>query len=84
MLKINGDQSGKYLVSHLIDYAKQQGHITFVEDVSVDHIIQKDNKCHGIMGHIHKNEVADNFVFFNKYFHLFEEFTICLELLNGK
>ena len=64
VLKINGDQSGKYLVSHLIDYAKQQGHITFVEDISVDHIIQKDNKCHGIMGHIHKNEIADNFVFF--------------------
>ncbi len=64
VLKINGDQSGKYLVDHLIAYAKQQGHITFVEDVSIDHIIQKENQCHGIMGHIHKNEVVDNFVFF--------------------
>jgi L-aspartate oxidase len=64
VLKINGDQSGKFLVRHLIDYAKQQGHITFVEDISIDHIIQKDNQCHGIMGHIHKNEVVDNFVFF--------------------
>ena len=64
VLKINGDQSGKFLVSHLIDYARQQGHITFVEDISIDHIIQKDNQCHGIMGHIHKNEAVDNFVFF--------------------
>ncbi len=64
VLKINGDQSGKFLVDHLIAYAKQQGHITFIEDISVDHIIQKDNQCHGIMGHIHKNEAVDNFVFF--------------------
>ena len=64
VLKINGDQSGKYLVDHLIAYAKKQGNITFVEDVSIDHIIQKENQCHGIMGHIHKNEVVDNFVFF--------------------
>ena len=64
VLKINGDQSGKYLVKHLINYAKQQGHITFVEDISIDHIIHKDNRCHGIMGHIHKNTIADNFVFF--------------------
>ncbi len=64
VLKINGDQSGKYLVDHLINYAKQQEHITFVEDVSIDHIIQKENRCHGIMGHIHKNEVVENFVFF--------------------
>ena len=64
VLKINGDQSGKYLVKHLINYAKQQGHITFVEDISIDHIIHKDNRCHGIMGHIHKNNIADNFVFF--------------------
>ncbi len=64
VLKINGDQSGKFLVDYLISYAKQQGHITFVEDVSIDHIIQKENQCLGIMGHIHKNEVIDNFVFF--------------------
>tara|TARA_B100000963_G_scaffold9068_1_gene7161 strand:- start:1348 stop:2928 length:1581 start_codon:yes stop_codon:yes gene_type:complete len=64
VLKINGDQSGKFLVDHLISYAKQQGHITFVEDISIDHIIQKENQCHGIMGHIHKNEAVDNFVFF--------------------
>ena len=64
VLKINGDQSGKFLVDHLIVYAKQQGHITFVEDISIDHIIQKENQCHGIMGHIHKNEAVDNFVFF--------------------
>jgi len=64
VLKINGDQSGKFLVDHLIAYAKQQGHITFVEDISVDHIIQKENQCHGIMGHIHKNDAVDNFVFF--------------------
>ena len=64
MLKINGDQSGKFLVDHLIAYAKQQGHITFVEDISIDHIIQKENQCHGIMGHIHKNGAIDNFVFF--------------------
>ena len=64
VLKINGDQSGKFLVDHLIAYAKQQGHITFVEDISIDHIIQRENKCHGIMGHIHKNEAVDNFVFF--------------------
>ena len=31
VLKINGDQSGKFLVDYLIAYAKQQGHITFVE-----------------------------------------------------
>ena len=43
---INGDQSGKFLVDHLIAYAKQQGHITFVEDISIDHIIQKENQCH--------------------------------------
>tara|TARA_B100000963_G_scaffold14321_1_gene11016 strand:+ start:3073 stop:4653 length:1581 start_codon:yes stop_codon:yes gene_type:complete len=64
VLKINGDQSGKFLVDHLITYAKQQGHITFVEDISIDHIIQKENQCHGIMGHIHKNDAVDNFVFF--------------------
>ena len=64
VLKINGDQSGKFLVDHLIAYAKQQGHITFVEDISIDHIIQKENQCHGIMGHIHKNGAVDNFVFF--------------------
>ena len=64
VLKINGDQSGKFLVDYLISYAKQQGHITFVEDVSIDHIIQKENQCLGIMGHIHKNEVIYNFVFF--------------------
>ena len=64
VLKINGDQSGKFLVDHLIAYAKQQGHITFVEDISIDHIIQKENQCHGIMGHIHKNGAIDNFVFF--------------------
>ena len=58
VLKINGDQSGKFLVDHLIAYAKQQGHITFVEDISIDHIIQKENQCHGIMGHIHKNGAA--------------------------
>ena len=51
-------------MDYLISYAKQQGHITFVEDISIDHIIQKENQCHGIMGHIHKNEVIDNFVFF--------------------
>ena len=64
VLKINGDQSGKFLVDHLIAYAKQQGHITFVEDISIDHIIQRENQCHGIMGHIHKNGAIDNFVFF--------------------
>ena len=64
VLKINGDQSGKYIVEHLIKYLKQQGHATIVEDVSVDHIIQKENNCYGIMGHIHKNEVVDNFIFF--------------------
>jgi L-aspartate oxidase len=64
VLKINGDQSGKFLVEYLIKYLKKQGHATIVEDVSVDHIIQKDNVCHGIMGHIHKDEVVDNFVFF--------------------
>ena len=64
VLKINGDQSGKFLVNHLINFAKKQGHITFVEDISIDHIIQKNNKCHGIMGHIHKDEAVDNFVFF--------------------
>ena len=45
-------------------YLKKQGHATIVEDVSVDHIIHKENVCHGIMGHIHKSEVVDNFVFF--------------------
>ena len=43
VLKINGDQSGKFLVNHLINFAKKQGHITFVEDISIDHIIQKNN-----------------------------------------
>jgi len=64
VLKINGDQSGKYLVEFLMKHLKKQGHATIVEDVSVDHIIHKENVCHGIMGHIHKSEVVDNFVFF--------------------
>lgn len=64
VLKINGDQSGKYLVEFLINYLKKLGHATIVENVSVDHIIQKENICHGIMGHIHRNKIVDNFVFF--------------------
>jgi len=64
VLKINGDQSGKFLVNYLIQHLKKQGHTTIVEDVSVDHIIQKDNICEGIVGHIHKTDIVDNFVFF--------------------
>jgi len=63
VLKINGDQSGKFIVQKLIEHAKSQEHITFVEDVSVDHIIQKDNACEGIVGHINKQGIVDNFVF---------------------
>ena len=64
VLKINGDQSGKFLVNYLIQHLKKQGHATIVEDVSIDHIIQKDNICEGIVGHIHKTDIVDNFVFF--------------------
>lgn len=63
VLKINGDQSGKFIVQKLIEYAKSQDHITFVEDVSVDHIVQNENMCEGIVGHINKTGVVDNFVF---------------------
>ncbi len=64
VLKVNGDQSGKFIVEHLINHARSLDHITFVEDVSVDHVLQDENICQGIMGHIHKDEIADNFVFF--------------------
>jgi L-aspartate oxidase len=63
VLKINGDQSGKFIIKKLIKHAKKQDHITFVEDVSVDHIVQKDNACEGIVGHMNKPGVVDNFVF---------------------
>lgn len=63
VLKINGDQSGKFIVQKLIEFARGQNHITFVEDVSVDHIVQKDNACEGIVGHINKEGIVDNFVF---------------------
>ena len=63
VLKINGDQSGKFIVQKLIEHAKSQEHITFVEDVSVDHIVQNDNACEGIVGHINKQGIVDNFVF---------------------
>ena len=63
VLKINGDQSGKFMVEKLIAYALSQDHITFVEDVSVDHIVQHENACEGIVGHINKPGVIDNFVF---------------------
>jgi len=63
VLKINGDQSGKFIVEKLIEHAKKQDHITFVEDVSVDHIVQKDNDCEGIVGHMNKPGVVDNFIF---------------------
>ena len=63
VLKINGDQSGKFIVEKLIKYAQSQEHITFVEDVSVDHIVQKDNACEGIVGHINKQGTVDNFIF---------------------
>ena len=43
VLKVNGDQSGKFIVEKLINYARKLGHITFVENVSVDHITKNNN-----------------------------------------
>ena len=63
VLKINGDQSGKFIVQKLIQHAKSQNHITFLENVSIDHIVQKENKCEGVLGHINKEELVDNFVY---------------------
>ena len=63
VLKINGDQSGKHIVQKLITYAKSQEHITFLENISVDHIVQNENKCEGVVGHINKLNIVDNFVF---------------------
>ena len=63
VLKINGDQSGKFIVQKLITYAKLQEHITFLENVSIDHIVQNENKCEGVVGHINKTDIVDNFIF---------------------
>lgn len=63
VLKINGDQSGKFIVQKLIKHAKSQNHITFLENISIDHIIQKENKCEGVVGHINKKELVDNLVY---------------------
>ena len=63
VLKINGDQSGKFIVQKLIAYAKLQEHITFLENVSIDHIVQNENKCEGVVGHINKTDIVDNFIF---------------------
>ena len=65
VLKVNGDQSGKFIVEKLINYARKLGHITFVENVSIDHITKNNNnECTGVIGHIHQDQIVDNIVFF--------------------
>ena len=65
VLKVNGDQSGKFIVEKLILQAKKLGHITFVENVSIDHITKdENNECSGVIGHIHQNNIVDNIVYF--------------------
>ena len=65
VLKVNGDQSGKFIVEKLILHAKKLGHVTFVENVSIDHITKDEsNECSGVIGHIHQNNIVDNIVFF--------------------
>ena len=61
VLKVNGDQSGKFIVEKLINYARKLGHITFVENVSIDHITKNNNnECTGVIGHIHQDQIVDN------------------------
>ena len=65
VLKVNGDQSGKFIVEKLILQAKKLGHVTFVENVSIDHITKdENNECSGVIGHIHQNNIVDNIVYF--------------------
>ena len=62
IVKSKGDSSGIEIMRGLTEKVRKSGHITILENVSIDSIMMENNTIYGVIGHLNNENIPENHV----------------------